>query len=110
MKLIKLFFIGLFALCTLTACESEMFGMPESQFAQLTPEQKQQVIQAHNERKLQETKNAPIYAAIGALGNTAKINKTVPLSNSTQQACHWEGSKRVCNYSSSSSSVNFGFK
>ncbi|MDF2868062.1 MAG: hypothetical protein K0S11_1532 [Gammaproteobacteria bacterium] len=110
MKFIKMIFIGLFAGCILTACENEMFGMPESQFTQLNPEQKQQVIQAYNERKLQETKNAPLYAAIGALGSAAKVNKTTPLSNSTQQECHWEGNTKVCNYSSSSSSVNFGFK
>lgn len=112
MKLIKTIFISfaLLVVCTLMGCERSMFGMPESQFNQLTPEQKQQVIESYNERKLQETRNAPIYAAIGALGSAAKLNKSVPLSNSTSQECHWEGNTRVCNSSSSSSSFNFGFK
>jgi hypothetical protein len=54
----------------LTGCtalfEPTVFNVPQSQWNQLTPEQKQEVIKGYNEREKIETQMAPVKQAIGA--------------------------------------------
>jgi hypothetical protein len=44
--------------------EPEVFGVPQSQWSQLTPEQQNAAIQGYNERKRIEKVNEPLNAAI----------------------------------------------
>ena len=68
--IIRLIFILLFtyvlAGCTIQPPEPTVFGMPQSEWNQLTPKQKQSVIDGYNQRKQIEAENAPIESAIGA--------------------------------------------
>ena len=63
----KLFIISslMFAL---TACEPTIFGMPQSQFSQLSKEQQRQVIDSYNRQQEIRTQNAPAENLIGVLG------------------------------------------
>ncbi len=63
--------LGLFLMILmLTGCEPpEVFGVPQSTWNTLTPEQKQQVIQGYNQRKQIETENAPLQNAINTAGS-----------------------------------------
>lgn len=58
----------------LTACEPTVFGIPQSTFNSLTPQQKQQVIDAYNQREQIKAENAPLESAISTLGFIANTN------------------------------------
>lgn len=64
-KILSLILLSLF----LTACEPTIFGMNEKQFNQLTPQQKQQVIDSYNRQQEIEAQNKPIEDLVGALNN-----------------------------------------
>lgn len=66
----------LFAAISLVACESMMFGMPESQFRSLTPAQQQEVIEGYNQRKLVEKQNEPLNNLVG-VANTAVWQRNI---------------------------------
>ena len=46
--------------CTITPPEPMMFGMPQSQFQQLTPDQQSQVISGYNQQQQMQAQNAMI--------------------------------------------------
>lgn len=50
----------------LIACEPMIFGIPQSQWYQLSPEERQQVIAGYNEKERIREKNAPYEHAISA--------------------------------------------
>ena len=52
----------------LTSCviEPQMFGVPQSQWNQLSEEQQQEVIRGYNEKQRIDATNEPINRAIGA--------------------------------------------
>ncbi len=52
----------------LTACEPQTFGVPQSTWNTLSPEQKQQVIAGYNQRQQIDAENAPIQNAINTAG------------------------------------------
>lgn len=49
-----------------TPPEPTMFGVPQSQWQQLSPSEKQQVIQGYNQRQQINAQNAPLNNAIGS--------------------------------------------
>lgn len=67
--------LGASFLMLLAGCEPTMFGMPQAQWNQLTPEQKSQVIQGYNQREQIKEQNAPLYAAIDAANNVLTSNQ-----------------------------------
>lgn len=52
----------------LAACEPNVFGVPQSTWNTLSPEQKQQVIAGYNQRQQTDAENAPIQNAINTAG------------------------------------------
>jgi len=67
-------------LCAVTGCtieppEQMVFGVPQSQWNQLTPEQKQSVIDGYNQRQRIQAENAPLESAIGAAQQVLKKDK-----------------------------------
>lgn len=91
--------------CGLVGCEAMMFGMPESQFNSLSPNEKKAVIASYNKRKEIEKKNEPLNALVGVLGSSVSKKKTV--TKTKGPVCHWEGKTKVCKKSSTSTSFGF---
>jgi hypothetical protein len=60
------------SLLLLAGCEAQMFGMPETQFHQLTPFEKQQVIDSYNRRQEIKQQNQPMESLIGVLGTAVE--------------------------------------
>jgi len=52
----------------LAACEPTVFGVPQSTWNNLTPTQKQQVIDGYNQQQAIKQQNAPIQNAIDTAG------------------------------------------
>lgn len=52
--------------CTIEPPEQMVFGVPQSQWNQLTPAQQQSVIDGYNQRQRIQAENAPLESAIGA--------------------------------------------
>lgn len=65
----------LISVSTLVSCQTQeptVFGIPQSQFNQLTKAQQDQVIKGYNERKATEAANAPLISAIDKAGEVLK--------------------------------------
>ena len=75
------YLIALLTGLVLTGCQPTMFGMPQDQWNQLTPQQQAQVIDAYNQRKQTEAQNAPIMAAIGAASGVLKNKQSNDFAN-----------------------------
>ena len=97
------------SLVLLTACERSVFGMPESEFNQLNPQQKQQVIAGYNQREQIRVENEPYEALVGAVGSAMTIHKDIPVSKSSSQSCQGTDNHMDCHESHSSSSFHMGF-
>jgi len=95
----------------ITGCTPTIFGMPEDQFNQLSPEQQQQVIDSYNKRLEIEQQNKPKEHLIDVLGSAIATknaksdsqSKTDTKSTTTKgpMNCHYEGTTQVCSQSSS---------
>jgi|GEM_PF-2531639 len=72
MKLIRLFFLYILTICALSACERSMFGVPESQWNQLTKQQQDEVIRGYNEQQRIKQQNAVFMSAIDTAGYIIK--------------------------------------
>lgn len=120
----------------LTGCQPTVFGVPQDQWNQLTPQQKSQIIDAYNQRKQTNAENAPIMAAIGAASSTLNnsinhrdmnTNTNPPASPSIPDdsdfnppampnipnipmhgGCVTQGNTQKCNYSGSVSEQSLG--
>lgn len=55
-------------------CEKTMFGVPESQWNQLTKEQQDEVIRGYNEQQRIKQQNAVFMSAIDTAGYIVKNN------------------------------------
>jgi hypothetical protein len=76
----------------LTACEPTVFGVPQSEWNNLTPTQQTQVIQGYNERKQIEETNKPLTDAISvassALQNVTTKQPYQPMLSPQPFCCH----------------------
>lgn len=74
----KIIYILVFSCCFLMGCqppEQLIFGVPQSQWNQLTPTQQDAVIQGYNQRMQTAAQNAPLESAIGTAGLILQQNK-----------------------------------
>lgn len=78
-----------------------MFGIPKTQFEQLSPSQKTAVINQYNQQQAQKAKDQQVWNLIGAAGSLIHGSQTIEHSHSSH--C----SAGSC--SSSGSSVSIGF-
>lgn len=69
------FYIFYLLMGLLTACEPMVFGIPQSQWNQLTLDQKNQVIAGYNERQAINAQNAPLQNAINTAGSLIQANQ-----------------------------------
>ena len=107
----KLLLILMPCLVLVAGCERTMFGVPESKFNALNPQQQQQVVRAYNRQKQNEAINMPTntlteVANVAARHSGASYNKS---SSSSREHCYMEGNTRVCKQRSSGSSFGIGF-
>ena len=73
--LCTLSFLCAVAGCTIEPPEQTVFGVPQSQWNQLTPAQQQSVIDGYNKRQQIQAENAPFESAIGAAQQVLKKDK-----------------------------------
>lgn len=107
----------LLAACTLLmACEPMMFGMPQSQYESLAPQQQQEVIRSYNKRQEIAERNRAVNTLAESLAGAVASDlpsygsrRTHTTTRTTGPKCHWEGNTQVCKQDSSSSSSSSGF-
>ena len=75
--------------CTIQPPEPIVFGIPQSQWEQLTPEQKQSVIDGYNQRRKIAAENAPLESAIGAAQQVLNQDKK---NRRPDPHPHWDSS------------------
>lgn len=75
-KQITFITVILITLATIAGCEIEptMFGLPQSQWKQLTKEQQDEIIRGYNEQQRIKHQNAVFMSAINTAGKIVKNN------------------------------------
>jgi len=64
--------------CTIQPPEPNVFGIPQTQWNQLTPAQQQSIIDGYNQRQRIEAENAPLESAINATQQILKKEHKKP--------------------------------